>query len=53
MKALVKKKAEAGLWLDDVPVPEIGINEVLIKIQKTAICGTRQRGWEGESSDRT
>jgi threonine 3-dehydrogenase len=40
MKALVKKKAEAGLWLDDVPVPEIGINEVLIKIQKTAICGT-------------
>jgi len=36
----VKKKAEAGLWLDDVPVPEIGINEVLIKIQKAAICGT-------------
>ena len=40
MKALVKKKAKAGLWLDDVPIPEIGINEVLIKIQKTAICGT-------------
>ena len=40
MKALVKKKAETGLWLDDVPVPKIGINEVLIKIQKTAICGT-------------
>jgi len=40
MKALVKKKAESGLWLDEVPVPIIGINDVLIKIQKTAICGT-------------
>ena len=40
MKALVKKKSEAGLWLVDVPVPEIGINDVLIKIHKTAICGT-------------
>jgi len=40
MKALVKKKAEPGLWLDEVPVPEIGINDVLIKILKTSICGT-------------
>ncbi|VGO11715.1 L-threonine 3-dehydrogenase [Pontiella desulfatans] len=40
MKALVKKKAERGLWLEDVPVPEIGINDVLIKIRKTSICGT-------------
>lgn len=40
MKALVKKKAEAGLWLEDVDVPEPGINDVLIKIKKTAICGT-------------
>ena len=40
MKALIKKKPEAGLWMDDVPVPEIGTNDVLIKIQKTAICGT-------------
>lgn len=40
MKALVKKKAERGLWLEDVPVPEIGINDVLIKIHKTSICGT-------------
>jgi len=40
MKALVKKYAEPGLWLDEVPVPEIGINDVLIKIHKTAICGT-------------
>ena len=40
MKALVKKKPECGLWMDDVPVPEIGINDVLIKIKKTSICGT-------------
>ena len=40
MKALVKKSAEPGLWLDDVDVPEPGINEVLIQIKKTAICGT-------------
>lgn len=40
MKALVKSKPEEGLWLEDVPVPEIGVNEVLIKIIKTAICGT-------------
>ena len=40
MKALVKARREPGLWLEDVPVPEIGINDVLIKIHKTAICGT-------------
>jgi len=40
MKALVKAKAEKGLWLQDVPKPEFGDNEVLIKIKKTAICGT-------------
>ena len=40
MKALTKKKSEPGLWLEDVPVPEVGANDVLIKIQKTAICGT-------------
>jgi threonine 3-dehydrogenase len=40
MKALTKKKPESGVWMEDVPVPEIGINDVLIKIQKTAICGT-------------
>ena len=40
MKALVKAKAEKGLWLKDVPVPEIEPNEVLIKIERTAICGT-------------
>jgi len=40
MKALVKAKSEEGLWLEDVPVPEVGINDVLIKIDRTAICGT-------------
>ncbi|MCF7958342.1 MAG: L-threonine 3-dehydrogenase [Phycisphaerae bacterium] len=40
MKALVKKNPEEGLWIQDVPVPEIGINDVLIKVLKTSICGT-------------
>ena len=40
MDALVKAKPEPGLWLEQVPVPEVGINDVLIKIHKTAICGT-------------
>lgn len=40
MRALCKLKAEPGLWMTDIPVPEIGPNEVLIKIKKTAICGT-------------
>ncbi|MCP4177866.1 MAG: L-threonine 3-dehydrogenase [bacterium] len=40
MKAIIKKKAEPGLWLGELPIPEIGSNDVLIKIKKTAICGT-------------
>ena len=40
MKALVKSKAEPGLWLEDVPEPTIGINDVLIRVEKTGICGT-------------
>ncbi|MCG3147100.1 MAG: L-threonine 3-dehydrogenase [Verrucomicrobiae bacterium] len=40
MKALVKRHAEPGLWLEDVPVPTIGFNDVLIKVLKTGICGT-------------
>lgn len=40
MKALVKKKSEPGLWLDEVPVPTIGINDVLIRVLRTGICGT-------------
>jgi threonine 3-dehydrogenase len=40
MKALVKSKAEPGLWLEDVPEPSIGINDVKIRVLKTGICGT-------------
>lgn len=40
MKSLVKKSREHGLWLEDVPKPEIGATDVLVKIKKTAICGT-------------
>ena len=40
MKALVKREAGKGLWLQDVPEPEVGINDVLIRVEKTAICGT-------------
>lgn len=40
MKALVKKEARPGLWLEDVPEPVIGINDVLIRVDRTGICGT-------------
>lgn len=40
MKALVKKTPAPGLWLEETPIPEIGINDVLIRIKRTAICGT-------------
>lgn len=40
MKSLVKAKREPGIWMQDVSVPEYGVNDVLIKIHKTAICGT-------------
>lgn len=40
MQALVKSRPERGLWLEEVPVPTIGINDVLIKIDRTGICGT-------------
>ncbi len=40
MKALVKSKSEPGLWLEDVPEPTIGINDVLIQVDRTGICGT-------------
>ncbi|MBL8849851.1 MAG: L-threonine 3-dehydrogenase [Planctomycetaceae bacterium] len=40
MKALVKQHSRPGLWLDDVPEPKPGINDVLIRVRKTGICGT-------------
>lgn len=40
MRALVKAKAEPGIWMEERPVPEIGPDDVLVKIHKTGICGT-------------
>lgn len=40
MKALVKSQGQPGLWLEDVPVPSIGVNDVLIRVLRTGICGT-------------
>ena len=48
LKALVKKHAEPGLWMEDVPVPQIGINDVLIRVKRASICGTDLHiyGWD-------
>jgi threonine 3-dehydrogenase len=40
MKALVKQQAAPGIWLEDIPEPKVGHNDVLIEVAKTAICGT-------------
>lgn len=40
MRALVKARAEPGLWMQDCPIPEIGADDVLVKVHKTGICGT-------------
>jgi threonine 3-dehydrogenase len=40
MKALVKSRPEPGLWLEEIPIPEIGINDVLIRVKRASICGT-------------
>jgi threonine 3-dehydrogenase len=54
MKALVKAKAEPGLWMEHVPVPEIGPDDVLIRIRKTGICGTDIHIWNwDEWAERT
>jgi threonine 3-dehydrogenase len=46
MKALLKARAEPGLWLEEVPVPALGINDVLIRVHKTGICGTDLHIWD-------
>jgi len=48
MRALVKTEAAEGLSLEDVPEPELGINDVLIRVRKTGICGTDLHiyGWD-------
>ena len=45
MRALVKAKPEIGLWMEEAPVPEIGPDDVLIRIRKTGICGTDIHIW--------
>ena len=40
MKALRKSRPEYGIWMEEVPMPEVGVNDVLIKVKKAAICGT-------------
>ena len=40
MRALVKAKPERGIWLEDIDRPTVGHNDVLIKVKRTAICGT-------------
>ncbi len=49
MKALIKKEAKPGLWLEDVPEPKIGINDVLIKVDRTGICGTDLHVYEWDA----
>ena len=53
MKALVKAQAQPGLWLQDIPEPEIGINDVLIRVLRTGICGTDVHiyDWDAWSRD--
>ncbi len=45
MRALVKSKPEVGLWMENVPVPEVGPSDVLIRVKKSAICGTDVHIW--------
>jgi threonine 3-dehydrogenase len=49
MKALVKKKAERGLWLEDIEEPRIGINDCLIRVDRTGICGTDLHVYEWDA----
>jgi len=49
MKAIVKKYPKEGIWMDEVPIPEVGINDVLIKIHKTSICGTDVHIWNWDA----
>jgi len=49
MKALVKAQAEPDLWLQDIPQPGIGINDVLIRVHKTGICGTDLHIWKWDA----
>jgi len=49
MRALVKSKREPGLWMEDIPEPQVGHNDVRIRIHKTAICGTDVHIWNWDA----
>ena len=49
MKALIKNESKPGLWLEDVEEPKIGINDVLIRVDRTGICGTDFHVYEWNS----
>jgi threonine 3-dehydrogenase len=49
MQALVKSREAEGLWLEEVPEPEIGINDVLIRVERTGICGTDVHIWNWDA----
>ena len=49
MRALVKARAEPGLWMEDVPIPEPGPQDVLVKVRKSAICGTDMHIWKWDA----
>jgi threonine 3-dehydrogenase len=49
MKALVKARSEEGLWMENVPIPEPGLQDVLIKVKKSAICGTDVHIWKWDA----
>ena len=49
MKAIVKSKPGPGLWLEDVPEPAVGRNDVLIRIRKTSVCGTDVHIWNWDA----
>jgi threonine 3-dehydrogenase len=52
VKALVKSRAEPGLWLQDVPEPTMGINDVMIRVLRTGICGTDLHIWNWDEWSR-
>lgn len=49
MKALIKRESKPGLWLENVPEPQIGINDVLIRVDRTGICGTDLHVYEWDA----
>jgi len=52
VKALVKSRKEPGLWLEEVEAPKIGINDVLIRVDRTGICGTDLHIYRWDDYDR-